>query len=86
MKSRRAFAFPPILLAHSSDDKISIPEYSVIMYLALQRAKVRSELHIFATGDQDFGVRQNEKLPSIWTQRHLNWLASEGLLKPKLSP
>ena len=77
---------PPILLAHSSDDKISTPEHSVIMYLALQRAKVRSELHIYATGDHDFGVRQNDKLPSSWTQLCLNWLASEGLLKPKISP
>ena len=77
---------PPILLAHSSDDQISTPEHSVIMYLALQRAKVRSELHIYATGDHDFGVRQNDKLPSSWTQLCLNWLASEGLLKPKISP
>lgn len=77
---------PPILLAHSSDDMISTPEHSVIMYLALQRAKVRSELHIYATGDHDFGVRQNDKLPSSWTQLCLNWLVSEGLLKPKISP
>ncbi len=77
---------PPILLAHSSDDKISTPEHSVIMYLALQRAKIRTELHIYATGDHDFGVRQNDKLPSSWTQLCLNWLASEGLLKPKISP
>ena len=73
---------PPIFLAHSSDDMISIPEHSVIMYLALQRAKVRSELHIFASGDHDFGVRQNDKLPASWTQLCLKWLASEGMLKP----
>ncbi len=69
---------PPILLAHSSDDKISSPEHSLFMYLALQRAGVRSELHIYATGDHDFGVRQNDKLPSSWTQLCLSWLSSEG--------
>jgi len=74
---------PPILLAHSADDKISSPEHSVIMYLALLRAKVPAELHLYASGDHDFGVRQNDKLPSSWTKLCVNWLASHGLYKPK---
>src|SRR5258708_4688422 len=41
---------PPVLLAHASDDKISSPEHSVFMYLALHRAKVPAELHIYASG------------------------------------
>jgi acetyl esterase/lipase len=76
---------PPILLTHSSDDKISEPEHSVIMYLALKRAGVSTELHIYATGDHDFGVRQNDKLPSSWPQLCVNWLCSQGLLKPSSS-
>ena len=76
---------PPIFLAHSSDDKISSPEHSVIMYLALQRAGVPAELHVFATGDHDFGVRQNDKLPSSWTRLCVKWLNSRGLLKPNPS-
>lgn len=75
---------PPILLAHASDDseKVggSIPENSAVMYLALKRAGVPAELHIFASGNHDFGVRQNGKLPSSWTQLCLNWLRSFGLL------
>lgn len=71
---------PPIFLAHSSDDGISSPENSVIMYLALQRAKVSAELHLYATGDHDFGVRQNEKLPSSWTRLCVRWLVSRELL------
>ena len=72
---------PPILLAHSSDDQISSPEHSVILYLALLRAKVSAELHLYASGNHDFGVRQNGKLPSSWTHLCLNWLRSLGLLK-----
>jgi acetyl esterase/lipase len=72
---------PPILLAHSSDDKISNADNSVIMYLALKRAGILTELHVYATGDHDFGVRQNEKLPSSWTQLCIRWLRSLGLLK-----
>ncbi len=67
---------PPILLAHSSDDTISDAEHSVFMYLALKRAGVPTELHIFASGNHDFGVRQNEKLPSAWTTLCTRWLRS----------
>jgi acetyl esterase/lipase len=77
---------PPIFLAHASDDKGSIggsdPENSVFMYLALKRAGIPVELHVFATGGHDFGVRQDGKLPSSWTQLCVNWLRSLGFLKP----
>jgi acetyl esterase/lipase len=76
---------PPIFLAHASDDNVgyggSISEHSAIMYLALKRAGVPAELHIFATGDHDFGVRQNGRLPSSWPQLCVNWLRSQDLLK-----
>jgi acetyl esterase/lipase len=71
---------PPVFLAHASDDSIAEVGHSVIMYLALHRAGVPVELHVYATGEHDFGVRQNEKLPSSWTQLCLNWLRSRGLL------
>jgi acetyl esterase/lipase len=77
---------PPIFLAHASDDKESYggsdSANSSLMYLALKRAGIPAELHIYATGDHDFGVRQNEKLPSSWTHLCVNWLRSQGLLKP----
>jgi acetyl esterase/lipase len=77
---------PPNFLAHASDDGEyhggSDAENSVFMYLALKRAGVLVELHAYATGDHDFGVRQNEKLPSSWTQLCANWLRSQNLLKP----
>jgi acetyl esterase/lipase len=82
-------ATPPIFLAHASDDKESyggsLSENSAIMYLALKRAGVPAELHIYATGDHDFGVRQNEKLPSSWPQLCIKWLRSQHLLTPSSS-
>jgi acetyl esterase/lipase len=72
---------PAIFLAHSSDDEISDPLHSVIMYTALKRAKAPAELHVYVTGDHDFGVRQNDKLPSSWTNLCLRWLKSRDLLK-----
>ncbi len=56
---------PPILLAHSSDDSISNAEHSVFMYLALKAARgFRLSCMFTQRANTDFGVRQNEKLPS----------------------
>ncbi|WP_435007142.1 alpha/beta hydrolase [Tundrisphaera lichenicola] len=87
---RPGFSFPegtpPIFLAHASDDGEhhggSDSVNSVVMYLALKEAGVPTELHIYATGDHDFGVRQDDKLPSSWTGLCVNWLRSRGLLAP----
>lgn len=77
---------PPIFLAHSSDDTTknggSEPANSAVMYLALKRANIPAELHIFATGGHDFGVRENGKLPASRLQLCLKWLRSRDLLKP----
>ncbi len=81
---------PPVLLTHASDDNQSYggatAEESAIAYLALKRAGVPAELHIFATGDHGYGVRQDEKLPSAWPQLCIKWLRSQNLLvKPTSS-
>jgi acetyl esterase/lipase len=71
---------PPVMLVHCTDDHIANAEESAVMYLALKRAGVAAELHIYATGDHDFGVRNNERLPSSWTSLCLSWLRSFRLL------
>ena len=73
---------PPILLAHAYDDSTkvggSIPDHSAVTFLALKRAGVPAELHIFANGNHDFGVRQNDKLSSSWLELAVKWLRSHG--------
>lgn len=71
---------PPMFFVHASDDPESGPEHSLAMYLALKRAGVRSELHIYSTGGHGFGVRKSRLPCSTWTDRCLAWLRSEGLL------
>lgn len=75
---------PPIFLAHAHDDseKVggSISEHSTFMYIALRRAGVPAELHIFSSGNHDFGVRQRDDLlPSSWPPLCIKWLRSYGL-------
>jgi acetyl esterase/lipase len=79
---------PPIFLAHAHDDSTkvggSMPQNSVVMYLALKRANVPVEVHIYASGNHDFGVRQHEQLlPRTWPSLCVNWLKSYDLYTPK---
>jgi acetyl esterase/lipase len=72
---------PPIFFAHGGDDIISPPEHSVLMYLALKKAGIPAELHIYATAAHDFGVRKSENPCSTWTQACATWLRHQGFLK-----
>src|SRR5439155_24171797 len=58
---------PPVFLVHGSEDIISPPANSALMYLALKRAGVSAELHIYANSAHDFGIRKNDHPCSAWT-------------------
>jgi acetyl esterase/lipase len=79
---RVAAGAPPLLLVHCSDDTISEVEHSVTMYLAMKRAGVPVELHVYATGGHGFAVRPVDHPCSTWTDRCTEWLRSNGFLKP----
>ncbi len=72
---------PPVFLVHGGDDIVSPPENSVLMYLALKRAGVPAELHIYANTTHDFGVRTNARPHSRWTESCANWLHDQGFLQ-----
>jgi len=73
---------PPIFLVHGGADIISPPEHSVLMYLALRKAGVPAELHVYATAAHDFGVRPVDHPCAAWTQACANWLRHQGFLQP----
>lgn len=74
---------PPIFLAHGGDDLISSPEHSLFMYLALKRAGIPTELHIYASTAHDFSVRQNDRPYSAWLDACVRWLKDQKLLEPR---
>jgi acetyl esterase/lipase len=77
---------PPVFLAHGSEDLISTPEHSALMYLALKRAGVSAELHIYARTAHDFGVRQSDRPYATWTQSCAHWMRDQGFLTPTKRP
>lgn len=74
---------PPVFLVHGGDDRISGPEHSLFMYLALKRANVPAELHIYAQTAHDFGVRSGDRPYSKWTDACRNWMGDQGFLARK---
>lgn len=73
---------PPIFLVHGGEDIISSPEHSVHMYLALKRAGVPAELHVYASAAHDFGVRPGDHPCTKWTQVCTDWLRGQGFVRP----
>jgi acetyl esterase/lipase len=52
------------------------------MYLALRKAGIPAELHIYAGAAHDFGVRPSDHPCSTWTQACALWLRQQGFVKP----
>jgi acetyl esterase/lipase len=71
---------PPCFFAHANDDGVKA-ENSVQMYLALKKAGVPSELHVYSTGGHGFGLRPSDKPCSTWPQRCGEWMKTQGFLK-----
>jgi acetyl esterase/lipase len=74
---------PPLFFVHASDDPVSEVEHSVTFYLALRRAKIDAEMHLYATGGHGFGVRQDGGPCSAWTRSCADWLRKKGVLEAR---
>ena len=72
---------PPAFLVHAHDDGLSV-EHSIRFYLAMRKAKVAAELHVYSKGGHGFGMRQRGQPVSAWRQRWLEWMRAEGFLPP----
>lgn len=69
---------PPTFLVHATNDSA---ENSALLYLALKRAGVPAELHIFSTGGHGFGMRPGTQPYAAWPRRCEEWLKTQGILK-----
>jgi acetyl esterase/lipase len=71
---------PPTFLFHTDADSGVVPENSVRFYLALRKAKVPAELHIFENGPHGVGLALGDPALSVWPTLLTNWLRGRGLL------
>jgi acetyl esterase/lipase len=71
---------PPTFLFTTSEDKLVPPENSVAFYLALHKAGVPVELHVFEKGSHGLGLDLGDPLGGEWPELLRNWLRARGLL------
>jgi acetyl esterase/lipase len=77
---------PPTFLVHANDDKPVPPENSIYFYLALKKANVPAEMHIYEKGGHGFGPGVGKGPVSSWMLRCSDWMRGRGLLgKPDAS-
>jgi acetyl esterase/lipase len=76
---------PPAFLVCGEQDRPDIAQGLPELYLALKRAGVSAELHVYAGVGHGFGMRATNRPPvSGWLQLFLDWLAArqERAAKP----
>jgi acetyl esterase/lipase len=71
---------PPTFLFHTTDDQAVPVENSVLFYMALRKAGVPVEMHIYERGLHGVGLAPTDLVLSSWPRRLADWLYSRGLL------
>jgi acetyl esterase/lipase len=75
-------ATPRTMLVHAGDDAVVPVENSLLMYQALQKARVRSELHVFDSGGHGFGLRGVAgRNVAVWPQLVQSWALADDSSK-----
>lgn len=71
---------PPTFIAMSQDDPVGV-EGALHYSLALKKAKVPFEMHIYPVGGHGYGMRRTDKMVTTWPDRVADWMQSNGWLK-----
>lgn len=71
---------PPTFLFHTNADTAVPVENSVHYFLALRKAGVPAEMHIFKDGPHGVGMPMNDAALSEWPKALANWMRASGLL------
>jgi acetyl esterase/lipase len=76
---------PPTFIVHASDDKVVPVANSVNMYMALVKAGVPVEMHIYEVGGHGFGIKPTNKTVAgkTWMDRLAEWLRARKIITEK---
>ena len=70
---------PPTFLVHTYEDRAVPAENSIYFYLALRKAKVPAEMHLYQKGRHGFGLGKTIAAASSWPVRCAEWMRGLGL-------
>jgi acetyl esterase/lipase len=71
---------PPTFIFQTDADKPVPAENCVAFYLALRRAGVPAELHIYQNGSHGVGLARDVPATSTWPDRLGDWMQARGLI------
>ena len=71
---------PPTFLLQAEDDHTDSVDDSLAYYIALKKAGVPVEMHLFAQGGHAFGLRRTKFPITGWPQLVETWLGTIGML------
>jgi len=71
---------PPMFLLQAEDDLIDPVQNSLVYFIALKKAGVAAEMHLYAHGGHAFGLRQTKFPITEWPQLVETWLGTIGMI------
>jgi acetyl esterase/lipase len=74
---------PPTFLFQTDEDKTVPAENSVQFYLALRRANVPAEMHIYRSGQHGVGLAKTLPGAAMWPEECQQWMQGLKLLEKK---
>jgi len=74
---------PPTFLLQAEDDPVDPVAHSLTYYIALQKAGVPVEMHLYAQGKHAFGLHRPDLPIGRWPQLVEQWLHTIGILGPQ---
>lgn len=73
---------PPTFLLQAEDDHVDSVYDSLSYYIALEKAGVPAEMHLYAQGGHAFGLRRTKLPITAWPLLVETWLRSIGVISP----
>jgi acetyl esterase/lipase len=74
-------ATPPTFIYHTNADTVVPVENAVAYFLALRKAGVPAEMHVFKDGAHGSGLGMQNAALAEWPRLLANWLRASGLMK-----
>ena len=72
---------PPTFIYHTNADTVVPVENAVAYFLALRKAGVPAEIHVFRNGPHGTGLAQQDPALAEWPRLLANWLRVSGFTK-----
>jgi acetyl esterase/lipase len=73
---------PPTFLLQAENDPVDSVNNSLAYYIALKKAGVPVEMHLYADGKHAFGLRRTQYPITRWPDLVETWLRTIGLISP----